>query len=961
MKLASRFIPHSNTGNYGRIAIILIAILVFSLISQAYACDVWTDKKTYNRGEFVTFFYSTNANCNVKITVIYPDGSQHVVLNEPTSPGQHQFPGQAWEPCGTRRVTIDVSCNGGGGNGSIPILFSNSGNSNSCHNEYTFDVSCPPSPPPSYCTETYRCNNNVVQRLCYENGNEYWKDYDNCNNHNQPCDCINGVCVEKIPTPPPKTCDQQSCQAQNGPVGQPYTLNGIQYQRYMDCNCVGGSCQCNQVEKQVSCSGIVSGGVIDEKGMPLADVSVSIQCGGVSWSGTTDNTGAFRSLAEFCPSTAYEATADKQGCTPNKVDGVTDVNGNTVVTIPITSESLGDVKFRGEVLRGGADESAQIISFYHFAIKVNEILRDPQNRLTVGAIVGVSSSRSGPAKVEAANNGDSVEVYGKCVSQGKVSTTYYSYNSNVQLSESISDGAQYYLIELKPKCSGTISGHVKDANSNSPIPGATLLICPSGGDCWSTASTDSTGLYSSGGQACPSTSHEITCSAEGFKSSTLTVTTDASGNAQQDFTLEPECKGTIYGKVLDANNNHPIPNANLLICQKGKCFDPIITDSSGHYSLQGTCPSTDFDITCSADGYKNKEETGPTDDKGNWPHDIKMEPESKLKEIKFNGTLYRSNAPMGFAVYYFKVDKILEGENIQIGDPVGVDIYDDTNPLGSMGSCDMLQEGDKAEVYASINTDSGKKNDGYETAWSARITEDKKYYVKKLSQNPKGSIILSNPKFTDYLPAWWDEIMRNFFGAHLEVDGKFDATLEPEEKIKNANVEVKLGCIGRGHLSIFAKEAKNIFDITDGNAIPDSLKQYVKWETKNFDLTDKNGVYSAELSVDATAVTDIFQVLYMVCGGSEEIMNGILGKGFPLKPDPDTYLTGDEPVYLYAKITKITVTDTSGNQLDFPIDLEIKTYTHKKVVALEEDTQKKIEQAIKEGHINDLMPPGIPM
>jgi len=829
MKLISRLIRSAMLIRDHKISVLLFIIISFSLISQSIGCSVWTDKSSYNPGDPVIFNYQLNVNCNAELTVIRQDGAKFDLFSGSATAGTHQIPGTASEPCGTRTVIFKVSCDGSGG-GQHPIYLSDSGSSGSCQAECTFNVICPPpTPTPSGCTETYQCNNNVVQRLCYENGIANWKDYDNCNNHKQPCDCINGVCIEKTPPPPQKTCDQQAqqaCMSQNGPVGQPYANNGAQYQRYMDCNCEDGSCQCNQVERQVACSGVISGGVIEGGGMPLADVPVSIQSGSVEWSGVTDSNGAFRSSQGFCPSTDYEATAQKQDYTPNKVDGVTDVNGNAVATIPITAESLGDVKFMGEILRGGTDEGAQIISFYHFAVKVNKILEDPKNRLTVGSTVGVSSSRSGPAKVDSVKNGDSVEVYGKCLIQSKVSTTYSSYNANVGLSDSLSDGAQYYLTKLRPKCSGTISGHVSNINTKSPIPGATLLICQEGGNCWSSAPSDLTGLYGSGEQACPSTSYEITCSAEGYRSSSLTITTDVKGNSWQDFQLEPEnkcmgtisgdvinsqnnkpiegasllicqgdncwspastdakghfssrgmscpsigtkitisaegykpaaetltpgadgnsldmlftlvpdCQGTISGNVLDASNSQPVAGANLLICQFGNCLDPIVTDSSGKFLAKGFCPSTEFDITCSAENYKPHKDTASTSDKGNSVREIRLESESKYKDIRFEGTFYRGVADMGFTVYYFKVDKVLEGgQDIPIGDPVGVDIYTSSKPLGQGGSADALQEGDRAEVYAHINTDKGKWNDGHETAWPASITEDKKYYVKKLSQ-----------------------------------------------------------------------------------------------------------------------------------------------------------------------------------------------------------------------------------
>jgi hypothetical protein len=125
-----------------------------------------------------------------------------------------------------------------------------------------------PKPKSPGCTWTFICDNNVVKRLCVDqNGKEYWKEYDNCNNYNPPRECINGVCVDTT-TPggsdqPKQTCNQQVCQGQNRPIGTSYTKNGLQYQKYMECSCVNNQCKCEEVEKpdqkQPSCDNCQSG------------------------------------------------------------------------------------------------------------------------------------------------------------------------------------------------------------------------------------------------------------------------------------------------------------------------------------------------------------------------------------------------------------------------------------------------------------------------------------------------------------------------------------------------------------------------------------------------------------------------------------------------------------------------------------------------------------------------------
>ena len=510
-------------------------------------------------------------------------------------------------------------------------------------------------------------------------------------------------------------------------------------------------------------------------------------------------------------------------------------------------------------------------------------------------------SRSGPAG-QVTENGVTYQVYNQCS----------CINNNCECNP--------VKTPITPTCTGTVSGHVYNTNDNLPISGATLLICPSGGDCWSPAPADSTGFYNSGGQTCPSTSYEITCSAEGYKPSILTQITDETGNARRDiylepenkctgtisgvvtnsqnnkpidgasllicqgencwspaptdakghfsssgtscpsisteitisaegyksdvqkvttnadgdsldalFALEPDCQGTISGKVVDASNSQPVADANLLICQNRNCLEPVVTDSSGQYLSKGFCPSTKFDITCSAEGYKPREDTADTDDKGNSVGEIRLEPESKSKDIRFEATFYRGVAPMGFAVYYFKVDKVLEGQDVPIGDPVGVDIYDDTKPLGQGGSADTLQEGDKAEVYAHINMDKGKWNDGYETAWPASITEDKKYYIKKIN-------IGSAPEVNMIAKSTYGRKGVTFV---VPVIIKNPGTKEDNIKIELFNEDTKLvdASLSENNMKLAAKELK-ILKLTI--KYKDDLEKFVDVTVKASSEIDAN-------------------------------------------------------------------------------------------------------------------------
>ena len=134
-----------------------------------------------------------------------------------------------------------------------------------------------PAPEPNSCqsgsSETYQCADNKVQQLYDRNcPTEHWvtiKDCSQCGD--PPCQCVGGVCVHMDgpnSTGNPKECDQQACQAQNQKIGVPYTKDGKSYQKYKECNCKDGVCQCESVDKEIpsECQDIKFQGEVIEVG-----------------------------------------------------------------------------------------------------------------------------------------------------------------------------------------------------------------------------------------------------------------------------------------------------------------------------------------------------------------------------------------------------------------------------------------------------------------------------------------------------------------------------------------------------------------------------------------------------------------------------------------------------------------------------------------------------------------------
>ena len=104
--------------------------------------------------------------------------------------------------------------------------------------------------------ETYRCVNNVVQRLVINNGVEEWQVFDDCNRYNPPRRCIGGVCIKIDDSTPEEECDQVDCQSQSIDLGQ-YTKDGTTYHRYRECNCLENTCQCETKQKELTSAEII--------------------------------------------------------------------------------------------------------------------------------------------------------------------------------------------------------------------------------------------------------------------------------------------------------------------------------------------------------------------------------------------------------------------------------------------------------------------------------------------------------------------------------------------------------------------------------------------------------------------------------------------------------------------------------------------------------------------------------
>ena len=103
-----------------------------------------------------------------------------------------------------------------------------------------------------------------------------------------------------------------------------------------------------------------------------------------------------------------------------------------------------EVKFKGKIL---ADH--QIISFYSFDVKIDEVLDDPTGNLQEGETVNVLGHRSGPAQVDDVTVEDEVEVFGEYRGYGG---TY----EQIFLSDWDESSSDHYVKKIEEKKTGSL-------------------------------------------------------------------------------------------------------------------------------------------------------------------------------------------------------------------------------------------------------------------------------------------------------------------------------------------------------------------------------------------------------------------------------------------------------------------------------------------------------------------------
>jgi len=186
------------------------------------------------------------------------------------------------------------------------------------------------------------------------------------------------------------------------------------------------------------------------------------------------------------------------------------------------------------------------------------------------------------------------------------------------------------------------------------------------------------------------------------------------------------------------------------------------------------------------------------------------------------------------------------------------------------------------------------------------------YYIKIVGPSIAYPNTHESWSYDDYLPTVLDKIL-GILGRDVNVQGRFEAALDSIDNVKQAEVEFKLGYIP-------VKDIGSTYNPLDTEN-PD-----IVWETKTFEMKRVDESFIAESEVTTWWPANLLVNFNTLLTGKGLVE--YMGQSIFL-PEIKTYITGDEPIYIYAEITKIKCIDTKDNYLEFSINKEIPTLYQK--------------------------------
>lgn len=318
--------------------------------------------------------------------------------------------------------------------------------------------------------------------------------------------------------------------------------------------------------------GTILGKIIDSLSLnPIAGARVSIFRGGIFIaSGISDNNGNYM-IGNLAPGEYTLVATSGRNFQASSRGAFVISNITTIVNFALDPQP-GDIAGIVRNAQDGAPISgAHIFVFSNFVL-IESVLTDDSGHYTVSGLA------PGNYLVLASASNFSISHTGASVSANQTTIVNFALSSNP----------------------GSLSGSVKDASTQNPVPGAIVTVKL---DIVTIAQavTDMNGNYTIFNLS-PDT-YEVTVSALGFQSQTQIAEVISNQTTNVFFLLAPN-PGAISGTISSSVTSNPIPNATVAVFQGTIFIDFALTDDAGKYTIQGLAPG-EYTVLVIAKGFQS--------------------------------------------------------------------------------------------------------------------------------------------------------------------------------------------------------------------------------------------------------------------------------------------------------------------------------------------------------------------
>jgi len=319
-----------------------------------------------------------------------------------------------------------------------------------------------------------------------------------------------------------------------------------------------------------------------------------------------------------------------------------------------------------------------------------------------------------------------------------------------------------------------------------------------------------------------------------------------------------------------------------------------LTNSKGLLSISPDRPGP-YIVRASRSDYSSKEVYVDLADLRN-NKQIEISIEKILPAVRFKGLITKVSSK----TLTVRVTKILNDQ----ANKLDVDTLVEVTYEG-FAKIDKVNIGDTVEINGTFN--------GISNGIVQISLHKPEHYLKKVET--KIPITLKNYTYKDEVPDALSFLLEYLGIKEDVISGRFYIELEPIDRIEKVEIGLSLGYIP-------------IEEFAEGYT-------HIRHETKIIEMKRINSGFESRINVNSWWPMNILSILAAL--KSSNIIGFMAEKAFTEAYGKTyIYLTGDEPIYLTAEITNVTVIDIDGNAFVFNIGKELKTAYQKLIETFHE-------------------------